>query len=525
MTTDNASGFSSEGQTSTAEDSGAGGLAAFSRFVRTPSLARSVVALLSGALVLLLVVNFSTFVMIERTASLNNEVDATWQMRRSARNLILNVQSAETAQRGYLLTGQPTFAAAFEQARMRNPQVLAAFRQGTLNDPVVTRSSDALTRLANGKFAEMDATMALASQGRIGQAVSRVRSGDGQRLMEELQAEIDKVDVWVNARLDDRRDRSDQAAVTTITVNAIAGVLILLLGGVIFVLVRRYLVDMAKARTALDAANAGLEDTVRNRTAALVRANEEVQRFAYIVSHDLRSPLVNVMGYTAELEEAGKTIDRHIVQAETDREVDPEIVAAVREDMPEAIGFIRASTEKMDRLINAILKLSREGRRNLLPETLDMTGIAQRAADSVHHQIEEVGAEVAVESMPKFESDRLSVEQIVGNLIENAVKYLDPQRPGRIVVSGHETPGGWVEYAITDNGRGISERDHERIFELFRRAGRQDRPGEGLGLAFVRNSVRRLGGTIDVESVLGEGSTFRLKFPKRLILVESGDAL
>ena len=73
--------------------------------------------------------------------------------------------------------------------------------------------------------------------------------------------------------------------------------------------------------------------------------------------------------------------------------------------------------------------------------------------------------------------------------------------------------------------RGVAPRDHERIFELFRRAGRQDRTGEGLGLAFVRNSVRRLGGQIDLESELGKGSTFLLKFPKRLVLPDSGAAL
>ena len=256
-----------------------------------------------------------------------------------------------------------------------------------------------------------------------------------------------------------------------------------------------------------------------------MRANEEIQRFAYIVSHDLRAPLVNVMGYTSELEQAGKIVDRAIHEAEKTRVVDPEIVTAVREEMPEAIGFIRASTEKMDRLINAILKLSREGRRNLLPEPLDMTAMAQNIANSVHHQTEASGARIEVQSLPEIESDRISMEQIVGNLIDNAVKYLDHDRPGEIVVSGEDVPGGWVVYRVADNGRGIAPRDHERIFELFRRSGRQDRSGEGLGLAFVRNSVRRLGGTIDVESELGKGSTFLLKFPKRLILSEPGGAL
>ncbi|MEG2498974.1 ATP-binding protein, partial [Brevundimonas sp.] len=74
--------------------------------------------------------------------------------------------------------------------------------------------------------------------------------------------------------------------------------------------------------------------------------------------------------------------------------------------------------------------------------------------------------------------------------------------------------GNMVEFEITDNGRGIAPKDHERIFELFRRSGRQDRPGEGLGLAFVRSSVRRLGGQITVRSDLGKGTTFLVHLPQ-----------
>jgi signal transduction histidine kinase len=283
--------------------------------------------------------------------------------------------------------------------------------------------------------------------------------------------------------------------------------------------------DLARARADLDRVNAGLEDTIKARTAALTRANEEVQRFAYIVSHDLRSPLVNVMGYTAELEQAGRTIDLQLTKVETVAPdlIEQDAITAAREDVPEAIGFIRASTEKMDRLINAILKLSRDGRRGLTPETIDVGEMAKAAADSIRHQLEETNTGFVVGEMVTFESDRLSIEQIIGNLIENAVKYSDANRPNRIEVSGRDLTGGWVEFAIADQGRGIAPKDHERIFELFRRSGRQDRPGEGLGLAFVRNSVRRLGGSIDLESSLGEGSTFRLKFPKRLILDEAGD--
>ena len=256
---------------------------------------------------------------------------------------------------------------------------------------------------------------------------------------------------------------------------------------------------------------------------------DRIQRFAYIVSHDLRAPLVNVMGYTSELEQVSKTLDHQLTALETTHPelVDPEALRAVREDAPEAVGFIRTSTAKMDRLINAILKLSREGRRALLPERLDMTGMVRAIADTVSHQVTETGGEITIGALPTMENDRLSIEQIFGNLIDNAVKYQQADRPIRIQVSGQDEPDGWVSYAVRDNGRGVSPKDHERIFELFRRSGKQDKPGEGLGLAFVRNIVRRMGGSIDVESQLGEGSTFHIKFPKRLIMLSEhqGDRL
>ena len=298
----------------------------------------------------------------------------------------------------------------------------------------------------------------------------------------------------------------------------ISTVLIVLVAAACIVIFLRYLAVIQRGRAELHLANTSLERRVRERTADLVAANEEIQRFAYIVSHDLRAPLVNVMGYTSELQAAAKSIEKQLARVETSapEQLVPEAAAAVREDIPEAIGFIRTSTEKMDRLINAILKLSREGRRNLSVQPLDMTGLVQAIADSVNHQTEALGAEIVVEPLPDVESDRLMVEQVFGNLIDNAVKYLDPNRPGRIVVRGRETADGLAVFEVEDNGRGVAQKDHERIFELFRRSGRQDRPGEGLGLAFVRNTVRRLGGTIGVSSTLGEGSTFEVKLPKRL---------
>jgi signal transduction histidine kinase len=246
-------------------------------------------------------------------------------------------------------------------------------------------------------------------------------------------------------------------------------------------------------------------------------ANDEIQRFAYIVSHDLRAPLVNVMGFTSELENAQAEIEKFYksVSEKQPDLVTPEARAAIETDLVEAIGFIRSSTVKMDKLINAILKLSREGRRVLAPEPISMNQLLEAQRHSLTHQLQEREADLVIETVPDLISDRLAVEQVFGNLIENAVKYLEPGRPGRIVVRGRDL-GLSVRYEVEDNGRGIDEKDFERIFDLFRRSGAQDQQGEGIGLAHVRALVRRLGGTISVASRLGEGSTFTVTLPKSI---------
>ncbi len=174
----------------------------------------------------------------------------------------------------------------------------------------------------------------------------------------------------------------------------------------------------------------------------------------------------------------------------------------------------------MDRLINSILSLSRQGRRTLTPEHLPMAKILADIGASFEQMLGTGNSRLIIQDpIPDVISDRVAIEQILSNLIENAVKYRHPDRPARIVVTGGgDGPRRW--FAVTDNGRGIDPRDHERVFDLFRRSGAQDQPGEGLGLAHVRALAYRLGGIIDLTSTLGEGATFRLSLPKALELQE-----
>jgi signal transduction histidine kinase len=167
----------------------------------------------------------------------------------------------------------------------------------------------------------------------------------------------------------------------------------------------------------------------------------------------------------------------------------------------------------MDRLINAILKLSRLGRQELKPKKVDMAQLASSILKSLKHQLEQRQTTVIMGDLPVVIADWNAMEQIMGNLLDNAVKYLVPDRPGRIEIDA-ETAAGMDVFHIRDNGRGIAAEDLEKVFEIFRRAGRQDIPGEGMGLSYVKTLVRRQGGSIRCISQPGKGTTFSFTIPR-----------
>ena len=240
----------------------------------------------------------------------------------------------------------------------------------------------------------------------------------------------------------------------------------------------------------------------RAAEAALLAANEEMQRYTHMVSHDLRSPLVNVMGYASEL----MAIKPALFPEHAPKSADLE------KDFDEALHFIRASTERMDRLLAAILRLSREGRRALAPVELDLREIVDRLLQAQQHQLNQAQAKVSLGELPPLRADLTAVEQVLGNLIDNAIKYRSPQRPLEVAVSGRVCEGR-VEVSVADNGRGIAAGDRARAFQMFRRVGPQTAQGEGIGLAYVEALTRAMGGAVRLESELGVGSTFTLVLP------------
>jgi PAS domain S-box-containing protein len=236
---------------------------------------------------------------------------------------------------------------------------------------------------------------------------------------------------------------------------------------------------------------------------------DELRQFTYIVSHDLRAPLINIRWFVKQLESAVEMLRPAIENGlellpAHERQAAAEILAG---NLPESLQFINSSVGTMNNLIERVLKLSRVGRVELFFQDIDMNELMDRVLDTFAHEIQRLGATVEVRALPKVTADMTAMEQIVGNLLGNAIKYRDPARRLEIAVSGNRFPDETV-FVIRDSGSGVDQADLSRIFHAFERVGRQDAPGEGMGLAYVRTLVRRHGGRIWCESEPGAGSSF-----------------
>ncbi|MBN9596917.1 MAG: CHASE3 domain-containing protein [Afipia sp.] len=487
------------------------------------------IALLSAGFLVLAAISVISIVLVNRARDDSRWVVHTVEVENQISTVLLDVRRAESAARGYLLTSQPKFLAEHEAAVERIPPAMERLANLTTDSSLQIDNTKQLRAAITMRLAEFAKAIEFVRRNDIPGGVAMLRDGSNaavERVGEIAAAMRKEEERLFNARTVAADTSQSLAAVVT---SAGSGLVLLLAGASLF-LVRRSTRARDQAEQQLRDNNINLEATVETRTADLREANEEIQRFAYIVSHDLRSPLVNIMGFTSELEELRNDIFTRIAKysraasttssvpeviKDTDPGAAPELQQEdkqLSQDFSEALGFIKSSIGKMDRLISAILNLTREGRRDFHPVPIDTRELIETIISSVAHQASEADAQIRVEPLPNIVSDRLAMEQIFSNLVDNALKYLKPGVPGDILIKGRPKLG-FVIFEVTDNGRGIDPKDHQRIFDLFRRAGIQDQQGQGIGLAHVRALVRRMGGTINVSSELHKGSTFTVTLP------------
>lgn len=252
--------------------------------------------------------------------------------------------------------------------------------------------------------------------------------------------------------------------------------------------------------------------TLQQTAADLAERNKELEAIVYTVSHDLRSPLVNVQGFSRQLTRACDTLRAALVGAQDGRlEAEP-LRKPLESTIPQALRFINAGVAKMEALLAGLLHYSRLGRIPLAPRPLDMNALLAEIVAAMKFQLLEAKAEVQIDPLPACRADAAQTSQVFANLLDNALKYRSPRRPLRVHVRGR-SEGGQVVYTVADNGLGIAPQHQAKIFEIFHRLNPSDSPGEGLGLTIAQRVLERQRGRIWVESAVEVGSCFHVSLP------------
>jgi signal transduction histidine kinase len=290
-----------------------------------------------------------------------------------------------------------------------------------------------------------------------------------------------------------------------------------LLGGVISYLSERSRFNELVARRELRTTSREKTHLIRHLESVsgqLVTANEdlierqrETNDFLYVLSHDLRAPLINIQGFGKRLHADMAGLESALGNADTDE--------ARRRlgRMQQSLQFLNAGAAKIDLLIARLLEIARLATRPDRQEWVDTEEMLRNVLDAHRFQLEAAHVDVSVGHLPRVWGDPVQLSQVFANLIDNAVKYMG-DRVERHVRIECTTVGDRFCFAVRDTGPGIGAKDQEKIFRLFARLSPNGVAGEGVGLAMVRAIINRHGGRIWVESTPGEGSTFFFTLPR-----------
>lgn len=251
---------------------------------------------------------------------------------------------------------------------------------------------------------------------------------------------------------------------------------------------------MQTQREAIQRLNTDLERRVTERTTQLETSVKELENFTYIVSHDLRTPLRAIDGFSLILvEDYGAKLD---------------------DEAQRLIDTVRNNAKKMGQLIDDLLIFSRLGRNPVSATEVDMEALARSALAEIPLPETEKKSLIEIHSMPKAWSDPNTIKQVWINLLSNAIKFSSKRKQPLIEISGYEENAECI-YSVSDNGTGFDMKYYNKLFGVFQRLhGVEEFPGTGVGLAIVRRIVSRHGGRVWAKGRVDEGATFYFSLPK-----------
>ncbi|WP_118181363.1 sensor histidine kinase [Paraburkholderia phosphatilytica] len=378
---------------------------------------------------------------------------------------------------------------------------------------------------------ELDAFLADESQANTQQSESLARNRQRQQLT-LMAAVLASMLVWAVAALLFARNIGNRLAALTANAKRLGSdqrLTVALSGNDEISALDAVLHQTAARLRIADREQAALKDRLEERAEELARVNEELRQetqdnemFIYSVSHDLRSPLVNLQGFSKELQVSCDELRATVAAAGLPDAERSRLTTVLDGDVEESLGFLRSAVTRAAAIIEALLRISRAGRLEYQWQRVQVGQVVRRVVDSLQTRIDSRGARIELQELPPAWGDPGAIGQVFTSLIGNAVNFLDPGRPGVIEVGALEPePPGEPHvtrtrtYYVRDNGLGIPAAYMPKMFHAFQRLHGDVSQGDGVDLAVVRRIVERLGGRVWVESEEGRGSTFFAALPEQ----------
>ncbi len=429
-------------------------------------------------------------------------LDHTRQVQLAIQDLLVSLNDAETARRGYLATSDASYRDAVHTAAARIPEILRRVADLTRENPGQSANVEALERLVNTRVALLQETSQPSHE-----PVIQIEKRSGLAVSVQLNNVIASLMAEESRIFEQRKQATaaaDFAAQAFLVTGCIATIILLALA---YRILGRYAADRDRAESEfrnanlqlqekvqqLDQLNRELESRVKERTASLERSNRDLQQFAFVASHDLQEPLRMVASYLGLL---SKTL-----------------VGKLAPNEEQYIRFAQDGATRMQALIRDLLAYAQAGSQ--IPELKQtrLNDVVKQARYAILQSIRETGAEISVGTLPELQVDPLKMSLVFQNLLSNAIKFRQPGGKPSIRIEAQREAGEW-RIAVHDDGIGFDPKYSERIFLAFQRLhGKNEYPGTGIGLAICKRIIEGHGGRIWADAEPGRGATFYFTLP------------
>lgn len=482
---------------------------------RVVQSAYSWIALVS---IVVITITGNAFYMIsslDELASLERQLFSTNQVINALNRLHVAVLRAESGQRGYLLTTNEAYLKDYTATLNQLNDLLAEVKSAAQASNFANEQGniDELLKLTKSKINELIATVELTRQGDYDAALVMLNTNVGLGLYGEFDRRYVHIDASERESQEQHLLSLMKLRADSVTTLVVSGVTTGLLIISILILLRLNLRENLKHQIVLQDYNEELEDKIEQRTQELKvyadelsRSNRELEDFAFVASHDLQEPLRKIrafgdrlnVGYTDVMDERGRDFLKRMLNA----------------------------AERMSMLISDLLSFSRVTTRGKDFSEADLNEIVSNVSSDLEIAIEESNATLETTTLPTIQCDKSQIEQLLLNLLSNALKFRSEGTPPLVSVSSYPSTDEelaplllkdeyqWVTLTIEDNGIGFDQSFAEKIFAPFQRLhGRSAYKGTGIGLAVCRRIVERHNGTIKAFSEPGKGSRFVIILP------------